>query len=105
LNISKAMAVLFDLIHDGNKRMDAGTLSAADAARAEECLNEMDRVLAFLEPEEAAVDSELQELARLRQEARKNKDWAEADRIRDELAGRGWEVQDTAEGPKLKRKN
>ncbi len=105
LNISKALAALFDLIHDGNKRMDAGTVSPAAAASAEACLNEMDRVLALLEPEDAALDQELLDLARQRQEARKNKNWAEADRIRDVLASQGWEVQDTAEGPKLKREN
>lgn len=105
LNISKALAALFELIHDGNKRMDIGSVTPAEAASVEACLNEMDRVLALLEPVEAALDQELLDLARQRQEARKNKNWAEADRIRDELADRGWEVQDTAEGPKLKRKN
>ncbi len=104
LNISRSLAALFDLIHDGNKRMDAGSVLAPEAAAVEVCLSDLDRVLGLLEPEEERPDQEWMELARLRLEARKSKNWAEADRIRDVLASKGWDVQDTAEGPKLKRK-
>ena len=38
-----------------------------------------------------------------RQQARADKEWAESDRIRDELAGLGWVVKDTPEGPKLQK--
>ena len=104
LNISKALAALFDLVHDGNKRMDAGTVTPEQAAAVESCLAELDRVLGFLQAETTGPDSELMDLAQQRLAARKSKNWAEADRIRDVLAAKGWEVQDTPEGPKLKRK-
>ena len=43
------------------------------------------------------------ELVSRRAEARRTKDWSEADRIRDRLAELGWEVKDSREGPKLRR--
>jgi cysteinyl-tRNA synthetase len=104
LNISRALAALFDMTHAGNRLLDSGEMSAAEAAAADASLSDFDRVLGVLEPGEEQIDEELQELARQRVVARKNKDWAEADRIRDELAARGWVIQDTPEGPKLKRK-
>ncbi|HVM68333.1 MAG TPA: hypothetical protein VM204_00675, partial [Gaiellaceae bacterium] len=49
----------------------------------------------------AEAPAELHELARLRQEARTARDWAEADRLRDELAAAGWEVRDDPDGYRL----
>jgi cysteinyl-tRNA synthetase len=40
-------------------------------------------------------------LLEARQQARENKEWAESDRLRDEIASLGWQVQDTPEGAKL----
>ena len=50
------------------------------------------------------MDEALKKLLEQREEARKNKDWAEADRIRDLLSEQGWTVKDTPTGPKLVRK-
>jgi cysteinyl-tRNA synthetase len=46
---------------------------------------------------------EIQRLAAERQQARAARDFERADRLRDELAERGWEIRDTAEGPRLVR--
>ncbi len=46
-------------------------------------------------------DAAAQDLLRRRQDARAAKDWAEADRLRDELAARGWQVRDGADGATL----
>ena len=54
--------------------------------------------LVLPEPEKVAVPAEVEELARLRWEARQAKDWAESDRYRDELAQLGWVVKDGREG-------
>jgi hypothetical protein len=52
-------------------------------------------------PEEVAPPQEVQTLADQRQKARADKNWAESDRLRDEIASHGWQVQDTPEGAKL----
>ena len=53
------------------------------------------------EAENDGPPEEVRELAAWRQNARDEKDWAESDRLRDEIAELGWQVQDTPEGPKL----
>ena len=50
------------------------------------------------------TDPEAERLVELRTEARAARNWAEADRLRDALAARGWLVEDTPQGPRLKRK-
>src|SRR5215216_1136929 len=51
-----------------------------------------------------SVPDEVMEKARRRDKARLNKDWASADRLRDELNAEGWTVEDTPEGPILSRR-
>ena len=53
------------------------------------------------EPEDVTPPEEVQTLAERRQKARDEKNWAESDRLRDEIAALGWTVQDTSEGAKL----
>lgn len=53
------------------------------------------------EPEDVTPPEEVQTLAERRQKARDEKNWAESDRLRDEIAALGWAVQDTPEGAKL----
>jgi cysteinyl-tRNA synthetase len=60
-------------------------------------------VLGFLEPPAAEVPAELVAMAEARVAAKKAKDFAEADRLRDAIAAAGWIVQDTPTGPKLKK--
>ena len=54
--------------------------------------------LTLPEPEKAEVPAEVEELAKLRWEARQGKDWGASDRYRDELAEKGWIVKDGREG-------
>ncbi len=63
----------------------------------------LDSVLGFLEPPKEEIPQELIDMASARVEAKKNKDWAEADRLRDAVAAAGWTIQDTPTGPKLKK--
>jgi cysteinyl-tRNA synthetase len=56
-----------------------------------------------VEAEEEILDSDIEELIQKRQDARKNKDFALADQIRDELLEKGIELKDTREGVKWKR--
>ena len=54
--------------------------------------------LLYSRKEEKSLDKEVEELIRRRNEARKNKDWATADRIRDELKARHIILKDTPQG-------
>lgn len=103
LNISEALAALFDLIHSGNRQLDAESVPSGDARAVLDLLERMDAVFGFIAKREERVDPELEKMVELRQEARKSKDFAEADRLRDEIQARGYRVEDTPDGPRLKR--
>jgi cysteinyl-tRNA synthetase len=101
LNISEALAAIFDMVHAGNKTLDAnGTLPGAPAVL--ELLASFDRVIGGLEGERADAAAEVLALVEARGEARQSKDWARADEIRDRLAELGWEVRDSPDGAKLR---
>ncbi len=104
LNISLALAALFDFVHAGNKRLDEGVLSAPEAAQALELLAHIDRVLGVRRIDASAPPADVVRLAEARLEARRIKAWAEADRLRKEVEAQGWIIQDAAAGFKLKRK-
>ena len=104
LAISAALAAVFDLVREVNRRIAARSLSTADAARALDALRDLDRVLGLLpdagEPELAA---DLRELIDRRAAARAARDWAASDRLRDELAARGITVEDSRDGQRWRR--
>lgn len=104
LNVSEGLGALFDMVHAGNKALDGGALSAAEAASVIRLLARFDSILGVLARPEAEIPQAALALLERRQAARKAKDWAESDRIRNELAGLGWVIQDTPQGAKLKRK-
>ena len=96
-NTPKAFAALFELIGEANKRPLAG----ARAAVAD--LLPLLGLEALLEEDEE-VDSEAERLLAERERARAERDFERADRIRDELIARGYEVRDSADGPRLVRR-
>jgi cysteinyl-tRNA synthetase len=98
LNVSAALAALFDGVRELNRRLDARTLSTADAARAIDLVRELDGVLGIAAPADSALDPELQALLDARAAARAARNWAESDRLRDELLARGIAVEDTRDG-------
>jgi cysteinyl-tRNA synthetase len=98
LNVSEALAALFDGVRELNRRIDARALSTADAVRATAFLRELDTVLGIAAPEADALDPELQGLLERRAAARVARDWAASDRLRDELLARGIAVEDTRDG-------
>jgi cysteinyl-tRNA synthetase len=100
LNISGAMGHLFDLVRESNKALDAGTLNGSSAAQVYREWQEINAVLA-IERDATAVPTEVLILMEERQRARAAKNWALSDELRDKIAGLGWIVKDTKEGPKL----
>ena len=103
LNVSSALAAVFDLVRELNRRVDARSLSTADAARGAALLRDLDRVLAVAEEEEAPLRAELSALLDQRAAARATRDWAASDRLRDELAAQGVAVEDTRDGQRWRR--
>jgi cysteinyl-tRNA synthetase len=102
LNVSVALAALFDAVRDLNRRIDARSLSTEDAGRALDLLRDLDRVLA-IGPEDEALPSEVAALLGERAAARTARDFATSDRLRDELATRGIAVEDTRDGQRWRR--
>lgn len=102
LNISAALAAVFEVIRESNRRLDAGSLTGGQARHLADWLAGVQTVLA-MEPEAEAVPSEVTDLLARRAEARAAKDWVASDTLRDAIAALGWLVKDTKDGQKLSR--
>jgi len=107
LNTPEAIAVLFDVARDANKARDAGELGCAAAARA--LFDELLAGVLGVAVSGARADDEvlLSDVVALlleqREAARRRRDFAAADLVRDRLAELGVQVEDTAEGPRWRR--
>ncbi|MBE7022648.1 MAG: cysteine--tRNA ligase [Ruminococcaceae bacterium] len=101
VNTADAISVLFDLARFLNSNIEAESAPAViDAAITK--LKELGGVLGILyKKQEDSVSDEVKALLSQRAEARRNKDWALSDKLRDELKGMGVEVLDTRQGMKL----
>ncbi len=105
LNTSVALAVIHNLTRDVNTALARKQLFAENQTELLALLARFDTVLnVFGERQAEMLDSEVQSLIDERQEARRRRDFARADEIRDELAGRGIILEDTKDGLRWKRK-
>jgi cysteinyl-tRNA synthetase len=107
LNLPEALAALFGIVRDGNAAVSAGTVTPAEAAAIAALLKQFDRVLGVLQFGrvcDEAVPAAIQQLADARSAARTQKNWAESDRLRDAIAASGWEIRDSKDGQKLKKR-
>jgi len=101
LNISAALGFLFESIRETNRTMDRNKL---DASSARAWLNWWERVNNVLDLEtenEVVLPAEVAQLAKDRQNARREKNWKQSDELRDRISALGWEVRDTNDGQKL----
>ena len=104
LNISAALGFLFETIRKTNRAVDENKL---DAASASACLDWWKRINTVLDLEaevEIIVPPELEQLAKDREKARREKNWKRSDDLREQIFALGWEVRDTKDGPKLTRR-
>jgi cysteinyl-tRNA synthetase len=110
LNTAAALGVLFDLVRALNSAIDAGEVHTGDGAAIRAAFDRFDRVLGVLalrriEDEQPPVPiAEIEGLIEARREARRARNFAEADRIRAELEARGIVLEDSGTATRWKRK-
>lgn len=102
LNISVALAALFNFVREVNKLLDDDTLSKGEAEEVCRLMMKFDRVLGVIGEikHEKKLTREGEELILKREEARKSKDWETADKIRKQLRSMGIIIEDTPQGVK-----
>ena len=105
LNTADAIGSVFELVRDINTNVNDGVQSKALVEYAIKIFDELTGVLGLLYNRETAtsLDDEIEKLIEARNTARKEKNWAEADRIRDELKAQGIVLEDTPQGVKWHR--
>ena len=103
-NTADAISVIFDFVKFVNIRVNGVEISKTLADGLLQILDTMCGLLGFHFEENQADDPEIDHLVAQRQEARKNKDWAMADKIRDELTAMGVVLEDTATGVRWTKK-
>lgn len=107
LNTADAIAAIFDIVYLANTNLsDKGGNSVEIAEVLLSSIKELSNVLGlFTKDEEGSLDAEVEDLIAARNEARKAKDWAKADEIRDKLKAMNIELKDTPMGVKWSRIN
>lgn len=104
LNTADAISAVFELVRDINTNVIGENSSKELAEFASEIFDELTGVLGLVYNRKTdTIDSEIEALIEARQTARKEKNWAEADRIRDELKAQGIILEDTPQGVKWHR--
>jgi cysteinyl-tRNA synthetase len=103
LNISIALAALFDFVREVNNLLDANEISKTEAEKISSVIADFDKVLGVIPKTQAqTLPKEAEELIRKREEARKARDWKTADEIRKQLKALGVTIEDTAQGVRWK---
>jgi cysteinyl-tRNA synthetase len=112
LNTAQALAAIFDLVRDVNIAIDRGEFLQGDVAPVLAVMESFDAIFAVLQDDDAAklrslgitqasegpTDAEVEALVAERQAARKRRDFAASDRIREQLAGQGIILEDSRDG-------
>jgi cysteinyl-tRNA synthetase len=112
LNTAQALAAIFDLVRDVNTAMDRGEFRQGDVAPVAAELEAFNAIFAVLRDDDAEKlralglvsgspaleESEIEALIAERQAARKRRDFAASDRVRDQLAERGIILEDSRDG-------
>jgi len=104
LNISNALAAVFKLLHEINLYRQKTPLTQADVELIRQSLKRIDSVLNILPEPLDMLSEEERKLIDARNQARRERNWAEADRLRNLLLERGIILEDTPKGTTWKRK-
>ncbi len=99
-NTPAARTVLFEWVAEANRRLEGGV--RLGPGKLEEMLHALG-LESLLAPQQEDAPEEIERMAAERDEARASRDFERADRLRDEIARRGWEIRDTADGMQIVR--
>lgn len=107
LNISSALAALFDMVREVNALCDQNKIGISEAEDVLDFLAKIDHVLGVLplHPQEEPVPADLEQALKDRETARAEKNWKAADAARDLIQSRGYLIEDTPQGARLKKRN
>lgn len=105
LNFPIAFSHLFNFIRETNRTIDKMELSQEGANRALVFLRKIDQVLGIFAREKEVIPEAVLELSEKRLEARKNRLFEEADRLREEIRNFGYDIEDSPTGPKIVKKS
>jgi cysteinyl-tRNA synthetase len=103
LNTSAALAVIFEFVRSTYQRDSQNSLIGGDARLAHAFISELDSVLNIIPMQSELLDEEVAAQIEARQAARRRRDFAEADRIRNWLLSKEIILEDTREGVRWKR--
>jgi len=104
LNTADAIAALFEMVKEINTAVNASSISKDIIGFSYDLLKELGGVLGILQKDkEDKLDAEIEELIKIRQQARKEKNWKLADEMRDKLKEMGILLEDTPQGVKWRR--
>lgn len=104
-NTASALAAVHDLVREVNTQLAGPGLTPYDRDAVLNSIAKFDAVLGIFGPEEDnSLDAEIEALVEERQQARRSRNFARSDEIRDLLAGRGIVLEDTKDGVRWKRK-
>ena len=103
LNTADALAAIFELVRFANSHAEEGSSKAFLRALKEKIVSLADVLGVIVEKKEEMLDADIEALIEERQAARKAKNFARADEIRNELLSKGIVLEDTREGVKWKR--
>ena len=101
--MSGAWGTIVEWVRDTNRRLAEKSVDASAAANALATWDKIDSVLAVGAPPEIEVPAEIEALLEARQAARKARDFKRADAMRGDLKTKGWTIEDTPKGPRLRR--
>ncbi len=102
LDTPRALAAVFKLVREANKAINQKSASSADVAALKRFFTDFNRVFGVIREDKRELPEELMKLIREREEARRRKDFATADKLREELLKRGVIVEDTPQGTRWK---
>jgi cysteinyl-tRNA synthetase len=103
LNLPQGVGLVFELIREANAALDADTVDQAAREELLALINDVDAHLDVVRAEEPGLADEVERLIAERESARKARDFARADQIRDELRGRGIALEDSKDGVRWHR--
>lgn len=103
LNTADGITAVFELVRDINTALLDPKTSKGSLQLLQSVFNELTDVLGIIYEKEESIPQEILDLAEQRKQARKNKDFALADKLRDEIAAKGYIIEETRQGTNIKK--